>query len=161
MRSILLLLVGLALVLTLVACSDTDDTNGGTTPQPTAAEDGTPTNGGPPPVEGEPTVTASGLQIIDITVGDGEEVPPGATITAHYTGWLEDGTQFDSSVGGQPLTRGLNGVITGWTEGVPGMKVGGKRRLIIPPELAYGPGGSGSIPPNATLTFDIELIDFQ
>lgn len=110
-------------------------------------------------------MTSSGLTIIDIEEGDGQEATATDTVTAHYTGWLEDGTTFDSSVPrGRPAQFSLasgqpNSVIPGWQEGVPGMKVGGKRRLVIPPELAYGDQGSGTvIPPGATLTFDIELI---
>lgn len=136
----------------------------------TAPPDGTtpsavePTVGPPPDVEGEPTVTASGLQIIDIEVGGGDDVAAGATVTVHYTGWLEDGTVFDSSVArGEPATFSLAGVITGWEEGIPGMKEGGKRRLIVPPDLAYADQGSqdGSVPPGATLTFDVEVLDTQ
>lgn len=101
------------------------------------------------------------LQIIDLKVGDGAEVPQGATITAHYTGALiVDGTIFQSSHDfGNPVTFPLNGVIPGWTQGVPGMKVGGIRRLIIPAEMAYGPNSpSPNIPPNSDLVFDIELV---
>ena len=116
---------------------------------------------GIPEVEGDVTTTASCLQIIDIKVGEGDAVQPGERVTVHYTGYLEDGTVFDSSVArGQPIEFPLTGVIQGWQEGIPGMQVGGQRRLIIPPELAYGekpPGGSG-IPPNATLIFDVELL---
>ena len=116
---------------------------------------------GVPQVEGEATPTASGLQIIDVQVGEGDAVQPGGTVSVHYTGYLEDGTVFDSSVErGQPIEFPLTGVIQGWQEGIPGMQVGGQRRLIIPPELAYGanpPPGSG-IPPNATLIFDVELL---
>lgn len=82
-------------------------------------------------------------------------------MTVHYTGWLEDGTQFDSSVGGEPITFALADLIPAWQEGIPGMQEGGKRRLIVPPELGYGEAGQGSIPPNATLIFDIELLDTQ
>ena len=110
-------------------------------------------------MEGEPTVTASGLQIIDVEAGDGDEAVAGGTVTVHYSGWLEeDGTLFDSSVGGDPITFGLADLIPAWQEGIPGMKVGGTRRLIVPPELGYGAAGRGAIPPNATLVFDIELL---
>lgn len=101
------------------------------------------------------------LQIIDITVGEGEEAPKDATITAHYTGALcVDGTVFESSHdSGRPATFGLHQVIDGWTEGVPGMKVGGVRRLIIPSDMAYGGRrASSSISPNSDLVFDIELV---
>ena len=108
---------------------------------------------------------ASGLQIVDLEVGTGAAAEPGRTISVHYTGWLADGTQFDSSLdSGQPFSfpLGAGRVIQGWEEGLVGMKVGGKRRLIIPPELAYGElGFSNLIPPNAELTFEIELLDIQ
>jgi FKBP-type peptidyl-prolyl cis-trans isomerase len=104
------------------------------------------------------TKTASGLYYQDLVLGAGDEATAGATVTVHYTGWLHDGTMFDSSVGGDPATFSLNGVIQGWSEGVPGMKVGGKRKLVIPPELGYGKSGTGPIPGNATLVFDIDLI---
>jgi len=101
------------------------------------------------------------LQIIDITIGTGEETPQDATITAHYTGALvADGTIFESSHdGGRPATFGLNQVIDGWTVGVPGMKVGGIRRLVIPSDMAYGHRrASAQIAPNSDLVFDIELV---
>lgn len=101
------------------------------------------------------------LEIIDITPGSGEEVPQGATITAHYTGALvADGTIFQSSHDfGDAITFGLGQVIKGWTVGVPGMKVGGTRRLIIPAEMAYGAHSpAANIPANSDLVFDIELI---
>ena len=101
------------------------------------------------------------LQITDISAGDGEEVQAGATITAHYTGALvKDGTIFQSSKDfGSPATFGLDQVIAGWTEGVPGMKVGGTRRLVIPADKAYGASSpSANIPPNSDLVFDIELV---
>ena len=105
--------------------------------------------------------TVEKLEIIDLVEGDGEVVPEDATITAHYTGALvADGTIFESSHdSGNPATFGLHQVIDGWTNGVPGMKVGGTRRLIIPSELAYGQRrASAQIGPNSDLVFDIELV---
>ena len=101
------------------------------------------------------------LQIIDLSEGTGDVVPEGATITAHYTGALcSDGTIFQSSKDfGRPITFGLSQVIAGWTEGVPGMKVGGVRRLVIPAAKAYGAQSpSPNIPANSHLVFDIELV---
>lgn len=110
----------------------------------------------------EPLNKMADLQVIDTVVGSGDEVSEGATITAHYTGALcKDGTIFQSSHdAGEPVTFGLSQVIKGWAQGVPGMKVGGVRRLIIPSALAYGSKRAASnIPPNSDLVFDIELID--
>lgn len=101
------------------------------------------------------------LEIIDVEVGSGEEVKPGATITAHYTGALvKNGIIFQSSLDfGDPISFGLDQVIAGWTRGVPGMKVGGTRRLIIPAEQAYGASSPApNIPANSDLVFDIDLI---
>jgi len=101
------------------------------------------------------------LESIDIEIGTGVEVPVGATITAHYTGALcKNGIIFQSSHDfGDAITFGLNQVVEGWTEGVPGMKVGGMRRLIIPSAMAYGSARAASnIPPNSDLVFDIELV---
>lgn len=109
----------------------------------------------------EPLAAVPELQIIDLVDGTGDVVPENATITAHYTGALcKDGTIFQSSHDfGKPATFGLNQVIAGWTQGVPGMKVGGTRRLIIPSALAYGSvRAAANIPPNSDLVFDIELV---
>jgi len=123
-----------------------------------------------PPLEGtklqnfQPIPQVSELQIIDVVDGTGIEVAPNATITAHYTGALAiDGTIFQSSHDfGQPATFGLNQVISGWTQGVPGMKIGGTRRLVIPSALAYGSQrAAANIPPNSDLVFDIELVEIQ
>jgi peptidylprolyl isomerase len=109
--------------------------------------------------------TASGLQYVDQKVGEGASPQTGQKVTVHYTGWLTDGTKFDSSVDrGQPFvfTIGRGQVIKGWDEGVSTMKVGGMRKLTIPPTLGYGARGAGGvIPPNATLVFEVELLGVQ
>ena len=136
----------------------------------------------PPPVaEATPapapsTATTTGSESMpmtktDLVVGKGAEIKTGQNALVHYTGWLYDaaapenkGKQFDSSVGGEPFDFPLGGgaVIAGWDQGVVGMKVGGKRRLVIPPDMAYGNRGAGGvIPPGATLVFDVELVEIQ
>lgn len=114
-------------------------------------------------VNGPPTTTASGLQYWDIVVGTGATAAPGNTVKVHYSGFLTNGEKFDSSRDrSEPFSfpLGAGQVIKGWDEGVAGMKVGGQRQLRIPPQLGYGAAGAGSvIPPNATLIFDVELLD--
>jgi FKBP-type peptidyl-prolyl cis-trans isomerase FkpA len=108
------------------------------------------------------TTTATGLVIEELAVGAGELAAAGQRVTVHYTGWLIDGTKFDSSKDrGDPFVFPLGGrrVIAGWDEGVQGMRVGGVRKLTIPPALGYGTRGAGGvIPPNATLVFEVELL---
>ena len=136
-----------------------------TTPTPTGTVDNFNEGDNRTPVK-----FPDGLKIIDLKVGNGETVRRGATIQADYTGWLANGTEFDSSrPRGAPLcvildpnatsSGNCTGVIPGWIEGVPGMKVGGRRKLIIPPALAYGSrGASPQIPPNATITFIVQVV---
>ncbi len=103
-----------------------------------------------------------GLEIQDLKVGDGAEAVKGKKVSVHYTGWLTNGTKFDSSLDrGEPFQfqLGAGQVIQGWDQGVAGMKVGGKRKLTIPPDMGYGARGAGGvIPPNATLVFEVELL---
>jgi FKBP-type peptidyl-prolyl cis-trans isomerase FkpA len=119
--------------------------------------------------DGKMSELPSGLKYTDTTVGTGAEATKGKKVSVHYTGWLYNdgvkGAKFDSSLDrGQPFSFGLGAgqVIRGWDEGVAGMKIGGKRTLIIPPDLGYGARGAGGvIPPNATLMFDVELLGVQ
>jgi FKBP-type peptidyl-prolyl cis-trans isomerase len=121
-----------------------------------------PNTNAPTKVTGDGVKTDSGLQYWDIKVGTGEAAKDGSHVKVHYTGWLTTGRKFDSSVdANQPyeFTLGKGEVIKGWDEGVAGMKVGGKRQLRIPPDLAYGAEGHPKvIPPNATLIFDVQLL---
>jgi FKBP-type peptidyl-prolyl cis-trans isomerase FkpA len=108
------------------------------------------------------TTTSSGLIIEDSVVGSGDEASAGQSVSVHYTGWLTDGRKFDSSKDRNDpfqFQLGARRVIAGWDEGVQGMKIGGTRKLTIPPELGYGARGAGGvIPPNATLVFEVELL---
>ena len=164
---------GLAMVavIALVGCqeSKTSTTStGSTTSTTTTASPAAPapaTTVGAPSTAKEVTMP-DGLKYQDMTVGDGALAESGSRVKVHYTGWLTDGTKFDSSVDrGTPFEFVIDGhqVIQGWDEGVKGMRVGGKRKLTIPPALGYGEQGTGGglIPPNATLVFDVELLGVQ
>jgi len=159
----LALLLGIGLTVPLVACGDGGEEASPTPTKPTAPA--TQVQGGPPAVSGTPTVTDTGLQFIDIKVGTGASPQTGQTVEVNYTGWLADGTKFDSSLDrGQTFSFviGTGKVIKGWDEGVASMKVGGQRRLIIPPALGYGANGYPPvIPANAQLIFDVELISIK
>ena len=122
------------------------------------------------PQPAEAGAAAVPLQKIDTQAGTGKEAVAGSTAVVNYTGWLyqpdaqlQHGAQFDSSVGRSPFSfqLGAGQVIPGWDEGVQGMKVGGKRTLIVPASMGYGAGGAGPIPPNATLIFDVELLEVR
>lgn len=117
-----------------------------------------------------PTVAAQPFTITDLRAGTGAEAVNGKRLTVNYAGWLysasaaeNKGALFDTSVGRSPFafTLGAGSVIRGWEQGLVGMKMGGMRRLVIPPDLAYGSSGSGSIPPNSNLVFEVELLDVQ
>jgi len=157
-----------ALILVLAGCNKEESSTSSTT-QSSEATTTTPTPAATPPASdraGE-VVTGSGLRYTDVVVGPGTEAKSGSYVTVHYAGTLTDGTPFDSSIGKAPLSFTIDGstpfnVIEGWDEGVKGMKVGGKRHLVIPPNLGYGSQGAGGvIPPNATLVFDIELLEVK
>lgn len=178
MRAFLCAMVGGSLL--LGACAGAPDNSGYRGPTPAPAQvralaptqaDGVPapaqeTDGnapGIPELRGAIETTPSGLRYIDERAGDGPSPQAGQSVSVHYTGWLTEGKKFDSSLDrGQPFSfpLGAGQVIKGWDEGVASMKIGGKRRLIIPPALGYGERGTpgGPIPPNATLIFDVELL---
>ncbi|OGO60105.1 MAG: peptidylprolyl isomerase [Chloroflexi bacterium RBG_19FT_COMBO_49_13] len=115
----------------------------------------------PPTPSAGAVTTASGLVYEDLQAGDGATAQSGNTVTVNYSGWLADGTKFDSSIDrGQTFdfTIGAGNVIAGWDEGVVGMRVNGTRLLVIPPSIGYGSSGNGSIPADATLTFEVQLV---
>ena len=161
-RGIIFVLAAAALVLALAACR-----GGGASARvcksPAAID---PTGlARPPEVSGQPVETGSGLKYVEIKPGDGDSPEPTETVVVHYTLWLEEGTKIASSrEDNNPFVFiiGQRDVIAGWDEGVATMQVCGQRRLIIPPELAYGPDGRPpTIPSNATLTFDVELLEIR
>ncbi|MGA9042727.1 MAG: FKBP-type peptidyl-prolyl cis-trans isomerase [Terriglobales bacterium] len=135
------------------------------TAKPAAKKPTTHAASGPTKVIGDSVKTDSGLEYWDIKVGTGATAAAGQTVKVHYTGWLTTGKKFDSSIGSAPFEvtpLGTAPVIKGWNEGIIGMKVGGKRQLRIPPDLAYGADGyPGAIPPNATLIFDVQLVSVE
>jgi FKBP-type peptidyl-prolyl cis-trans isomerase len=121
-------------------------------------------DGGPATSQGPAGPQGGSLQIEDVKIGDGAVATKGKAVSVHYTGTLTDGKKFDSSLDrGQPIVFRLGGglVIPGWEQGIEGMRVGGKRKLTIPPALAYGAQGKGPVPPNATLIFEVELVSVQ
>ena len=171
-----------ALLLLLTGCQNSDNTTAGST-VPASSPSATQPSVSPSPTDspaaqasagkatGELKATPSGLQYQDLVVGDGPKPLFGQTISVHYTGKFQDGKQFESSVGGKPISfkLGMDSIIKGWQIGIGGdggktietMRVGGKRKLIIPPDLAYGKEGNGTIPPNATLIFEVELVGIK
>lgn len=158
------------LVFALIAvagCQESKTSSGTTSSSATTTASGavTPEPSGTDANAAKETTMANGLKYQDLTVGNGALAETGSSVSVHYTGWLTDGTKFDSSVDrGTPFSfrLGAGQVIRGWDEGVKGMRVGGKRKLTIPPDLGYGAqGASGVIPPNATLVFDVELLDVK
>jgi len=158
----------------VVGCNQSSTTESSATSTSTSAT-ATPSTTTPSTTESAPPATATtenadgkeitmpnGIKYVDLKVGDGTLAESGMTIAAHYTGWLTNGTKFDSSLDrGQPYSfkLGTGQVIRGWDEGIKGMRVGGKRKLTIPPNLGYGESGMGPIPPNSTLVFEVELVD--
>lgn len=173
MRATLLTLLGAALVLTMVGCNGEPKESTATKPETTQTQTKqTEPVSQSPAAKTEPkektakgkdgfVTTKSGLKYKDLKVGKGAAVKSGDTVTVDYTGWLDDGTVFDSSKkpGRDPFSFTVDGnmVIKGWDEGLKGMKVGGVRELTIPPDLGYGDADQGVIPPNSTLHFKIEL----
>ena len=154
----------------LAGCKSAEQSTTSTSSTTSGAAVSTPPKTEPPvassgATEGTERTLPGGLLVTDIKVGNGPMADIGNSVSVHYTGWLTDGTKFDSSVDrGEPIAfpLGTPGIIRGWNEGLKGMRVGGKRKLTIPPGLAYGDEGRPPvIPPGATLVFDVELMDVK
>ena len=153
------------LAMSALACNKTStksSSSGMETSTSAKAQTTTPATSTTPAPAGQEVTMPSGLKYTDVKVGDGDIADDGMTATVHYTGWLLNGTKFDSSLDqGKPFSfkLGAGQVIKGWDEGVKGMRIGGKRHLIIPADMGYGANGAGGvIPPNATLVFDVDLL---
>jgi FKBP-type peptidyl-prolyl cis-trans isomerase len=157
--------LALMALVALVALAGCGSKSQAVTDQPASTTAEQPAEQQAAPAAGTPTSDVTKLEIKDLKKGTGAEAVDGKLVTVNYTGWLTDGTKFDSSLdSGQPFqfTLGAGQVIAGWDQGVKGMKVGGKRKLTIPPDLGYGPQGNANvIPPNATLVFEVELLGVQ
>jgi len=162
MKKLLSILAIIALMLAIGCGGEKAEEEPAVTEEQPVAEK--PADVGITQADGDTVTTESGLKYVDIKVGDGAMPEEGKTCVMHYTGWLTDGSKFDSSRDrGQPFPfpLGMGRVIKGWDEGVASMKVGGHRMLIIPPELGYGARQMGPIPANSTLIFDVELLQIQ
>ena len=155
-----------AVLLLAVGCQQSStttsggDATGGKTASTSTTETAPATTAAPSAV-GQEVTMPNGLKYVDLIVGSGATAETGKRVAVHYTGWLTDNTKFDSSLDrGQPypFTLGAREVIQGWDEGIKGMRIGGKRKLTIPPDLGYGASGYGPIPANATLIFEVELM---
>jgi FKBP-type peptidyl-prolyl cis-trans isomerase len=160
MKKSVITLITIVLLASFVACGDEPDENADTRGAGNESE----VDASADCTEGEEVETDSGLKIEDVTCGDGEEAEGNSVVQVHYVGMLENGTEFDSSRDGDPVAfaLGVGQLIPGFEEGIRGMKVGGLRKLTIPPELGYGEAGvPGTIPPDSTLIFEIELLDIQ
>lgn len=158
-----LLVLSILATLFLMSCGKNADRAKSGEDQP-AAEEAAPSGYPGATFTGEPTTTSSGLKYVDLVVGDGTTAESGKQVVVHYTGYLTNGFMFQSSLDRDEAIAfplGAAQVIKGWDEGIAGMKVGGKRKLIIPAQLGYGDRGNGPIPPNADLIFDVELLDVK